>query len=514
MMIRSALPALVLALDAAAPAGAQDDKPASTSIVIDGTFDDWAALPPQLDDTDDAPGSVVDFGKVSCRADGQFVHLLVELGHVVNIQHLDGRGLLLLDLDGDAATGITQFELPGVDAIIELTPPNRREPTRSAMGIGLISTTYQPHPLDPAVRQLSPYDIGMCFAPTHSSDRTEIRMERGRPLPNSPRSFTRDHFTGKLVFLDRTALLRDQTDPFRCALPAMSPRNEVADDQQPIDPLERPIGTTLRVMNWNSEFGALFLMPDLGARLLRAIAPDIILFEEMPDTHSAADLAQFLADALDQPDQWRVVWGEGGGDLRCAVASRFPLRPVEPLRLIPYPDRPDRHVRVAGAAAEIDSMSVLLVAMHLKCCGFDGSREDLERELEVQLVRDAIADAMRDQAFDGVLLAGDLNLVGSTRPLDALLQPLRAGDPPLLVLRPMQLDQRSTITWADPDQPFVPGRLDYMLIDPALFEAVNSFVLDAADLAGRWLTKHGLDKQDTAMASDHLPVVADLRRRP
>ena len=486
----------------------------SEPIVIDGGFDDWRAAPPLLDDSGDAPRSVVDFGSMSCQADSQFVHLFIELGQVVNIQHLDGRGLLLLDIDGDPDTGIVQFELPGVDAIIELTPPNQREPARPSMGIGLVSTTYNPHALDPAVRQLSPYDIGMCFAPTHSSDRTEIRLQRGRLLPQTPPAFEGDHFTGKLVFVDRTSLLRDQTDAFRCDLPALSP-GKVLDAEQPTDPLQRPDGTALRAMNWNSEFGALFLMPDLAARILRAIDPDVILFEEMPDTHSGPELEQFLSGALkdaERGERWHVAWGAGGGDLRCAVASRFPMELIEKLNLVPYPDRPDRHVRFAGAVAEVAGTKLLLVALHLKCCGYDGSPEDLTRELEVQLVRDAISQAMQDRSFDGILIAGDLNLVGSTRPLDALALPLGRSAPPFVVLQPLQIDRRSKITWSDPDQPFVPGRLDYMLMSSEALAPAGCFVLDTADLAPRWLSRHGLNAEDTAMASDHLPVVADYRR--
>ncbi|MCZ6444681.1 MAG: endonuclease, partial [Planctomycetota bacterium] len=66
-------------------------------------------------------------------------------------------------------------------------------------------------------------------------------------------------------------------------------------------------------------------------------------------------------------------------------------------------------------------------------------------------------------------------------------------------------------TWADPDEPFVPGRLDYLLYSDATLTLPRAFVLDSRDLNPRWLDRHGLKLDDTASASDHLPLIADVK---
>ena len=63
---------------------------------------------------------------------------------------------------------------------------------------------------------------------------------------------------------------------------------------------------------------------------------------------------------------------------------------------------------------------------------------------------------------------------------------------------------------SDAGQPFVPGRLDFLLYSDASLSLARSFVLDTRDLSPRWLKNHRLRPADTADASDHLPIVADL----
>jgi hypothetical protein len=79
------------------------------------------------------------------------------------------------------------------------------------------------------------------------------------------------------------------------------------------------------------------------------------------------------------------------------------------------------------------------------------------------------------------------------------------------VAEALQIDGRSNATWGDPDLPFVPGRLDFLLYADTSLESINAFLMDTRDLEPRWLERHGLRGDDTASASDHLPLVADLR---
>ena len=59
---------------------------------------------------------------------------------------------------------------------------------------------------------------------------------------------------------------------------------------------------------------------------------------------------------------------------------------------------------------------------------------------------------------------------------------------------------------------FSPGRLDWILYSDATLEVVNAFVLNTDKLSARALADAGLESEDT-QASDHLPVVVDVRRK-
>ena len=71
-------------------------------------------------------------------------------------------------------------------------------------------------------------------------------------------------------------------------------------------------------------------------------------------------------------------------------------------------------------------------------------------------------------------------------------------------------------TWRSPQwaPDFTPGRLDYMLYSPQAFDVPRSLVFDAGVLSEgrRGLMEVAPELDDNELASDHLPVVADLVR--
>lgn len=479
-------------------------------IVIDGRFDDWASVPIALADPADALKAAVDFGEVRISHDDRFVYLLVDFGRTVNVQKLDGTVLLLLDCDGNRVTGRSMHGLGGVDVIIKLTPPNADWPDQAGAGVGLRSTTYHPDPQDTAARRLSPYDIGFTFAPTYASDRFEFRIRRGVVLPQTAVTFTGDRFTGKLLFRDRAGRLQDESGTFSYEL---APVNRSAKPQAR-DPLSRAGEAGLRIVSWNVNQGALLTNSEPFGRVLAAVDPDVILLQELTDRNTAGQIKGVLNRWLphDGPQQWDVVFGAGGGNLRCVIASRLELTPSKPVELVPHPMwREDHYLRAVGTIIEHAGKRLLVISMHLRARGRAGSREDLIRGLEVETLRQAIRSAMLGENINGIIVAGDFNLVGSRRPLDLMTRWLDLEDWSLKAAQAYQLDGLSNATWADPDEPFVPGRLDYLLYSDATLTLARSFVLDSRDLNPRWLDRHGLKLDDTASASDHLPLIADVK---
>lgn len=481
------------------------------TIVIDGQFDDWESTGPSLVDPADAPHACADFGEVRVKSDERFVHLLIDFGKVINVQGLDGAAMILLDADGDPKTGVADHGMPGVDVVIDLTPPNAKTPGKPGMGIGLRSTTYKPDPNDPKAHKIIPYDAGITFAPTHAGRRMEFRIERGASLPRTPPLFENKQFSAKLVLLALDGAVADETDIFthRFSDPA-KPQQTVAD--QPSDPLDRSSNDAVRVLSWNAEVGAIFTRSDPFARTFAAVRPDVILLQELTSKNSAEQLQAFLTTALPAADDspWHVLFGSGGGDLRCAIATRATLSPSEPLTVVSMPEHPDRTIRVIGGTIGINGKRLLAVSVHLKCCGRAGGPEDQQRQEEAHAIHDAIKAASSSQSIDGIIIAGDFNLVGSRDPVEIMAAGLDLDGSTMDIADPHQLDGLSNATWSDPKQPFVPGRLDYFLFSGSHVQVTRSFVYDSRDLGARWLQQHHVQREDSTAASDHFPVVVEL----
>ncbi len=471
-------------------------------IVIDGRFDDWGGVQPALIDPAKAAGEAIELREVRLASDGRFVHLLVDFSKTVNIQKLDVAVHLVLDVDGNESTGRNTFGLNGADLDIILSPPERPG------GVQLVSTYANAPPLNP-------YDIGFTFGPTYASRQFEFRIERGAKLAGIPTVMAGGRMQGTIVCTDPKGNIIDQTAVFGSDLAPLRIAEQTTTAELPAKSPGAGAGA-LRLMSWNAANGSLFDQPEPFGRVLAAIDPDVIFLQELTDRSSAAQLESFLNRRLlpDESNQWHVVFGAGGGNLRCAVASKLPLESAEPFELLPYPDWPQRSLRVAGAFVQFANKRLLCISVHLRCCGGIGSQQDFIRILEVETIREELRKLAESGTFDGVIVAGDFNLVGSRRPLNLLTTRLDITGLSLIEAEPYQLDGLSNATWSDRAQPFVPGRLDYLLFSSSTLALRNTFVLDARDLDPDTLHRLRLRSDDTASASDHFPVVADVQWIP
>ena len=162
----------------------------------------------------------------------------------------------------------------------------------------------------------------------------------------------------------------------------------------------------------------------------------------------------------------------------------------------------------------VGGRDVLFVPVDLQSAGYDGSPRDRLRELQARALNRAIAATLRERPGTGLVIGGDLNLVGSIRPLDEVRRGLGVDGGDLAVARPERLRDRSLATWRPTwgDDPFSPGRLDYVLYRDAVLEVQRAFVFDAADISADALLELGILAPDTEQ-SDHLPLVVDFRVR-
>ncbi len=140
-----------------------------------------------------------------------------------------------------------------------------------------------------------------------------------------------------------------------------------------------------------------------------------------------------------------------------------------------------------------------------------GGPADRLRRVEAAVLRDRIRETLRGGGVDAVIVAGDYNLVGTPDPVDIVAAGSDTDGSGLLVAQPRRLDGLSMATWEQRGDRFTPGRLDYVLVGDAALSILRSFPFHSGDLSRRWRVHHGLDAETSPRATDHLPIITDLR---
>ena len=518
---------------------AVDPSAHARAVWTDGDFDDWEGRGAVVaDPTGDVPaGSPVDLGAVAAQDDPRFLHFLIDLGHTVTVQGMRGSVELVLDTDGDARTGGAYGGVDGADLVVVLT--RQPEPERDGHGAGVGIRRIGP---DGAGEMEQASRVGLLVSPTHSSDRFEVRLDRaavaevtgGRGVGG-----LEDAMAGRLRYL-RAGAVVDETAVFRRTL-ATAPGED-----PPLlgaDAVARRPGTR-RVVAWNVSSMSFRNNQDAFRRVVAALAPDILLLDEIHFTVTPEDLARFTRDLpVADGEGWTWWLASGGGRQRTAVgASGREVRGERGMGRIGYPpgalegwlaevgDEPEvpgmappsvlarveaeGGLSATGAWVTVDGRDVLFVPVDLQSAGYDGSPRDRLRELQARTLNQAIAAALADRSGAGLVVAGDLNVVGSARPLDELRRGLGVGGRDLEVARPERLRDRSLATWRSTwgEDPFSPGRLDYLLYRGGVLRVERAFLFDAADLSAHARESLGILASDTDK-SDHLPLVVDFEGR-
>ena len=469
-------------------------------VVMDGSFSDWADAPVLVEDPQDAPGAFVDLGTVRVIDDQEFINLQLGVGRQVNAQKLDGTIQVILNVDGSTRSGTTLHALEGVDLVIELTP---QEGDRAGMGCSVITFDRKDRP-----RRRSPYDIDMVLAPTTASDWFEIRFRRTNLTDSVKTIRPRAKMTGRVIAVDRNQRIVDQTDQFTHEVTMSGARRRANPELTRRDPLERSKEADTRVVSWNAERGAFIENPAPFARMLRALEPDVIAIQELPGDCTPQILESWFKKYMGTDDWTATVCR---GNLRTAVVSRKPFTPIQELADLSRPTtRGSIPVRCAGGLVQTGGTPILLASIHLKCCGSVGSREDEVRELETDLIRKAVGQLLKKHPDASIVIAGDYNLVGGEHVLQQMIHELDTDGSDLQVADLYQVGGRTNATWADRGQPFVPGRLDYIVFGDDRLGLEGGLVVDVANMPSSLSKKHKLDSLRTKAPSDHFPIVLDL----
>ena len=436
-------------------------------------------------------------------ADEHFLYLPIRVeGSSAPLQAMDETLVLMLDLDADPTTGdrATRPRVAatlGAELLIEFSPPSEGGPRRGVRVQALDASG--------SWMNISHADIGLVALPTHASDWFELRISRrlsgvDRAPEKGMRTIGRT--SGMWLLYDGSGTLAGWSDPFMVDLPRASPSARRVDAHLPA----RQPGT-IRIVTFNVH-GRLGTHPEPFARLLDALDADILLLQEW-NGGSALDLETWLTANIAGGESWHTVVGESPD---VAIAARGSVRPFGPGRLeLADSSRP---IRFVGAVVTTPLGEIAVASVHLKCCGSATGPEESRRLAEAEAINRALGLALGREQLRTCVIGGDLNLVGSRTPIETLRSGLDADGTHLEIIHAGMLGDGTTITWSADSSPFLPSRLDYMLVGEAGARVVRSFVFDTRVLSEASLARIGLDRTDSAV-SDHLPVVVDLvpRRR-
>lgn len=471
---------------AAAPAPTFIDPPGT--IVLDGSITDW-------------PSSTVALSTASHA----YVRFMVA-EQQYTLQAADRTTVIMLDADSDAATGkpvTLGAQTLGVDIEAQFSPRN----DNGKLGRGVAVFAYEP---DADAQRLTAYDWDFSCTPTYSSDWYEARISR---MPKGPVPCTKKGLLssgtsrGAIATLDATGTPDAWSPIFTIDNQPAAPAPTL-DASLPVKP-----SNAVRVVSYNVLRSSPNAKPQVFQRVLGALQPDVVLVQEW-EAQSESELADWFNSMLPlgNGDSWNVAAiadtvQNGGG---VAIVSKFPLlsddapRPTVPAGAA----NAGKPIRAAIALADGPHGPIMFCSTHLKSGGSAGSAEDIRRNEEARALNAIFSAKAPDDAWR--IIAGDMNLVGSREPLEALAAAIDNDKSALTPAPTRTLGDATYLTWSESGNAFAPGRLDWLLYSDSTAKAANAFVLDTARLSDATLARTGLTATDTAEATDHMPVVVDL----
>jgi endonuclease/exonuclease/phosphatase family metal-dependent hydrolase len=172
----------------------------------------------------------------------------------------------------------------------------------------------------------------------------------------------------------------------------------------------------------------------------------------------------------------------------------------------------DAGIPAMGAIVRMKTRTVLAVTVDLQCCGNPTNNwPEVRRQIEAREIRSAIHLVLARRKVDGVVLAGDLNLVFSATPLAVLTNPYPAPHFALVPANALQLDGTEVWTWDGRDSPFPSRALDFSFFTPASLQPIRALVLSTEDFSRELLSAYGFESATSRKLSDHLPILVDYR---
>jgi len=452
------------------------------TIWLDGRLSDWENIPVAASDHtgDGLPG--VDFLSVSQACDSARLYFKLMFTEPLLLQDYNDLALYL-DTDTNATTGLMIGDL-GAELVWHFG-----------------TRTGQQYLTDPP-EDIIQSDIGLITPPTITSDQFEIALNRSTVFGGEP-LFPQQVFRYRFVD-DRTS--GDAIPNATAGIPG-SFANDTAVVWNPIL-LDHFMEETVRLMTQNTLYDGIFdsLRGPAHARILQALAPEIIAFQEVYG-YSSEQIRLKATEVLGG------TWYASGIDGDVATLSRYPILGSWQIW---------GPGRITADLIDVDSENwpqLLVINSHWACCSYDATRQN-QVDATIAWIREAVEAGIIPE-MTSIIVTGDLNLVGDAQQLTTLLtgdiqdeatygadfSPDWGAD--LINLYSPHTNDRVSYTWRSDVESFSPGKLDYIVYSNTLI-VWKSFILDTQSMTATDLAAYGLESDDSYIASDHLAHVADI----
>ena len=174
----------------------------------------------------------------------------------------------------------------------------------------------------------------------------------------------------------------------------------------------------------------------------------------------------------------------------------------------------DDGIPLTGVIAHVGDKHLLIVSVDLQCCGNDASSwQEYRRRVETKVLREKIRHVIERTHIDGIVVAGDFNLVGSAIPLVIASGPYVSPIGGLLAADIRQLDGEDAWTWDGRGTEFPSNTLDFQLYSPNSLQLQSGYILSSEDLSLDEIDKLSIHTQSSRQLSDHLPLVVEYQWR-
>jgi len=455
------------------------------TIKIDGFFDDWIGITNTYFDSEFDSQSI-ELLNFSVSNDNEYLFLRIKLGDQIDLTepYVNPAELFIyLDSDNNYSTGYSTNNIG------------------SEYGINFFGKFIFDDSNENFVDTLSFYDLDVIPLPTITSDEFEIAINR---------SLFSDTIAISIKESIGNDKMPDSGEVFTYAFDNSIPPSVQSTDFSKNEP------THVRLMTYNVWSNGLINnnRVDEHRRIFASANADIITFQECGNT-TYNDVLGFLnTSSIYYPYIYPDL---NSGNL---TISKFPsiqswqVANKIDAELIDLPD-------------SIYSTDILILNGHPPCCANNQGRQEHFDAL-IQFIHDAktVGGVIDLPINTPISFSGDMNLVGYSEQYFTIVNGMISdtetfgnGDFPDWDNSPFE-DQVSyfnekniAYTW-DESNPsagdFPPGRLDFIFFANSVMTCDKSFIISTEHMSPSLLSQNNLLWNDTKIASDHLPVVADF----